>query len=171
MNIIKVILVLFCFALVYSCTSDNKSNNAAPTTKDIEKAIPKEKDNIDYKALFEIANQESLEIYNGREQQLLQAENIGILNAGSFLKALIGIAEKGVNRKIISGDKYGISGNDNLAYFIVLEENLPDDSIHSDIRFFEMRKGEKSWNLSAVSSVWKCYPGRGHQDFSTERCN
>jgi len=156
---------------LFSCNSNNQTKPKEEQNPMQEKiAQEKEKYNLDYMSLYGIANQESLEIYNPREQQLLSNEHIGKLGADSFVKALVGIAEEGVKRKFLNGNEYGLKGDAEKAFFIVIEENLPDDSIHSDIRFFEMRKGDKSWQLAAVSSVWKSYPGRGHQDFSTELC-
>ncbi len=164
----RYIILLSSFLIFNACSNNNEVANV-PTkeNKPMEKGVATQ---LDFKALFEIAEQESLEIYNPREKQLQAAENINILSASSFMKALLPAVEEGSTRQIKLGKNHGITGSPDQDFFIVIEDKLPDDSIKSDIRFFELRKTKNAWSIASVSSVWSCYPGRGHQDFSTKQC-
>jgi len=53
---------------------------------------------------------------------------------------------------------------------VVLDDGLKDDSVQA-YRFealLEFRGGR--WEMGEASKTWRCWPGRGHADFSTELC-
>lgn len=49
-------------------------------------------------------------------------------------------------------------------------DRLPDDSVRGrrSVLVFVQENGE--WRLASATSTQRCWPNRGHQDFSTDRC-
>jgi len=155
-----------------ACNANETPNKS--DTKDHKAVAPsiESKDEvIDYKSLFAIAEQEELALYYDQEQRLQAIQPDENLDAKSFIKTLLSDLEEGVRRKIFAGDQHGLTSIHGGQIFIVVDSNIPDDSLESDIRFMDIRKTEKSWSLASVASVWRCYSNRGHQDYSTIPCD
>lgn len=63
-----------------------------------------------------------------------------------------------------------ISQDGNQATATVTYDGFFDDSVKaSQVRTVATYKDGK-WNLGTVSETQQCWPGRGHQDFTTEFC-
>jgi len=165
----KLLFVLLACTLLISCSDTSQPSEKSNQNSEVIPSTIKS-ENIDFKSLFDIAEQEELEFYNNNEQLIGFEKKSNDLEARKFVQSLLGEIEEGVQRKILKGENFGLIGINGLQYCIVVDTKLPDDSIESDIRFFEVRKTAKNWSLSAVSSVWRCYKNRGHEEYSTEPC-
>jgi hypothetical protein len=57
------------------------------------------------------------------------------------------------------------------AHIVVTEEGLMDDSV-AGVRFEVMLRQGKGdvWIVESAEKTWKCWPGRGHQDYSDKPC-
>jgi hypothetical protein len=57
------------------------------------------------------------------------------------------------------------------AEVIVVHDGLMDDSIRGYRYRLAMKRDERGvWSLTSIRRAWRCWPGRGHEDYSTERC-
>ena len=168
----QIIIIAFACHLLMSCSSSNPEKSAPHDEHTVvENLKSKDATPIDFKLLFELSEQEELDLYNNNEQLLLAKENVETFSAKLFVESLLPDLEKGVTRKVLLGSRNGLEAIQGIEYIIIIDSNIPDDSLESDIRFFEIRKTAKAWSLSAVSSVWKCYKGRGHESYSTAPCD
>ena len=53
----------------------------------------------------------------------------------------------------------------------ITDQGIPDDSIRGYRYHISLTKLSRGfWQLSRALRSWNCWPGRGHQDFSIERC-
>jgi len=59
---------------------------------------------------------------------------------------------------------------DNLTVKIT-DEGYLDDSIAGGLIILRMEKKEGVWEIKKATQCWKCWKGRGHQDFSSEPCS
>lgn len=65
-----------------------------------------------------------------------------------------------------------VSGGESpTATIVTIEESgLLDDSISAKRTVFSMVKKDGQWEIKNQIKTQKCYPGRGHQDFSNYLC-
>ncbi len=166
------IILFFSVGFLVSCSPVNNSPKDKSVDENLLNSIPPKKvtSQIDFAFLFDQAEQEELELYNSNEQLLLANESVKNMDAKKFVESVLSTLEEGVQRKVLEGKNQGINLSQSTEVIIVIDSNIPDDSLESDIRFFELRKTQKAWSISAVSSVWKCYKNRGHQNYSTNPC-
>lgn len=53
---------------------------------------------------------------------------------------------------------------------VVTLDRLPDDSIRAERYLLAFTQSNGEWRLASAVSARRCWPTRGHQDFSTEPC-
>lgn len=54
----------------------------------------------------------------------------------------------------------------------IKEEGLMDDSLYGILTLIELKKNtEKKWEAISIKEAYKCWPNRGHQEWSPEFCN
>jgi len=54
---------------------------------------------------------------------------------------------------------------------IVIDDGFSDDSVRGDKHQFELRTNEQGvWKFVSAGKSWRCWEGRGHQDFSLVKC-
>jgi len=54
---------------------------------------------------------------------------------------------------------------------IVIDDGFLDDSVRGDKHKFELRMNEQGvWKFVSAGKSWRCWEGRGHQDFSLVKC-
>jgi hypothetical protein len=65
-----------------------------------------------------------------------------------------------------------VRGNGRRRIVIATIDALSDDSIRSERHLFELelRAGAASWAIVSVGMNHRCWEGRGHEDFGTDRC-
>lgn len=56
-----------------------------------------------------------------------------------------------------------------VAHLVV--EGLMDDSVKGEQILMVAEKKGQQWKVISIKKNWKCYPGRGHQDWTTELCH
>jgi len=55
---------------------------------------------------------------------------------------------------------------------IVTDDGFLDDSVRGEKYKFELKKSEQGgWKFVSAGKSWRCWEGRGHQDFSTVKCS
>lgn len=63
-----------------------------------------------------------------------------------------------------------IEENDFLTVFVT-DDGFLDDSVRGEKHKFELKMNEQGvWKVVSASKAWRCWEGRGHQDYSTEPC-
>lgn len=61
-------------------------------------------------------------------------------------------------------------GADSLSV-TVIDDGFLDDSVRGEKYQFELERNEQGvWKFTSASKAWRCWQGRGHQDFSTVNC-
>lgn len=58
----------------------------------------------------------------------------------------------------------------NLWYMTVVDDKLGDDSIKAKRVYAPVTNQNGVWTLGTQSVSYQCWPGRGHQDFSSSLC-
>ena len=53
----------------------------------------------------------------------------------------------------------------------VINDGFLDDSVAGDKYEFSFQWEDESWRMNSARRMWKCWPGRGHQDYSAVPCN
>lgn len=124
---------------------------------------------MDWQKLFAESEQETITFYQDKLQEIDQSKYEELTNV-QFINLVLSDTEEGVVRIVLPADPGKMILEAGAEVVIVQEEKIPDDSISGEIRFFKLRKENNHWDLAEVSAVWKCYPGRGHTDYSTEPC-
>ncbi|HEY9704702.1 MAG TPA: hypothetical protein V6C58_19830 [Allocoleopsis sp.] len=114
------------------------------------------------------------------------AQNIrsgyGSLNVSEFIKnnQLQGLSPKQIAVKMLneSEEEGRISDEINIEYkqsnyaIITLTHNgLADDSVQGMKYKIEVRKKGNNWQIVWVGNQVKCHKGRGHQNWSSNRCS
>lgn len=59
----------------------------------------------------------------------------------------------------------------NLLEITIQEEGLMDDSVFGVIAVLKVEKKNSSLKVVQIKEAYKCWPNRGHQDWSPEFCN
>ncbi len=60
----------------------------------------------------------------------------------------------------------------NAITLTVINDGLLDDSVRGEKWIYELVKETNGvWKVSSIKRAWKCWPGRGHEDFSSESCS
>lgn len=161
----------FLLCLICLCSCADKSTTSQ-TTAQVETASPVHAASeaaIQWEKLYDLAEQETISYYQKKEHAVnSDHEN---LNAVQFVGLLLENPEEGVIRTIEDADASRLQLEAGAQVVIVREEKIPDDSIFGEVRFFKLRKQSLKWEIAEVSSAWACYPGRGHQDYSTIPCH
>jgi hypothetical protein len=67
--------------------------------------------------------------------------------------------------------KYTPRESPTKAAVTVTEDGYLDDSVRGRRYELSFERDAGTWVLTAVVTSIRCWPGRGHQDFSPERCN
>jgi hypothetical protein len=53
----------------------------------------------------------------------------------------------------------------------VIDDGFLDDSVRGEKHKFELKTNEQGiWKFVSAGKSWRCWEGRGHQDFSTSKC-
>lgn len=52
----------------------------------------------------------------------------------------------------------------------VIDDGFLDDSVRGEKHLFELKNEQGVWKFVSAGKSWRCYEGRGHQDFSTAKC-
>lgn len=52
----------------------------------------------------------------------------------------------------------------------LIHENMMDDSVRSKKYVMGLKSADKKWQVVFLKNNWKCWPGRGHEDWGTETC-
>lgn len=169
----KLFLFFSLFLLFISCTpsSPKTSNSKADPTQESSEAIPDQQDEteLNWQKLYSESEQETIIDYQNRLQKIKQSDYKD-LTAVQFINLLLSDPEESVIRTVLPADVNKMNIEAGAQLVIVQEEKIPDDSIFGEIRFFKLRLENNLWDLAEISAVWKCYPGRGHQDYSTFPC-
>jgi hypothetical protein len=54
---------------------------------------------------------------------------------------------------------------------VVITDGLPDDSVRGKRLDVSLERGsETSWRITDAKASWRCWPGRGHEVFSSQPC-
>lgn len=59
----------------------------------------------------------------------------------------------------------------NLFEVTIQEEGIMDDSIYGVISVLQIEKDKSILKVVQIKEAYKCWPNRGHQDWSPELCN
>lgn len=68
------------------------------------------------------------------------------------------------NLNVITYSRNGIS------YIVAIYSGLKDDSVSAIRKIAPMKYVDGDWIFGDVLQNYKCYEGRGHEDFSEDRC-
>ena len=57
------------------------------------------------------------------------------------------------------------------AHVVITEDGFLDDSVRGVRYELKLRRSPRGeWQVQAAAKTWRCWEGRGHQDYSTEPC-
>jgi len=87
------------------------------------------------------------------------------IRAFSFYKG--GFVEEGFGREVIS---LTFSNSRHQAHIIHAMHGLADDSLSSYRYLAILVLDGELWRLKQAKKQWTCQPGRGHQEWSAQRC-
>lgn len=53
----------------------------------------------------------------------------------------------------------------------IILEDLSDDSVRGKKMYFDLSRDGDNWSIISTRTQYKCWNGRGHTDYSVDRCN
>lgn len=62
-------------------------------------------------------------------------------------------------------------GKDGIIKITLIHQGLMDDSVKAIKIIMLARNENKSWSILSIKTNWKCYEGRGHQNWDIKMCN
>ena len=57
-----------------------------------------------------------------------------------------------------------------VSYIVAIYSGLKDDSVSAMRKIASIEYIDGNWIFGDISQTYKCYEGRGHNDFSSEKC-
>ena len=57
-----------------------------------------------------------------------------------------------------------------ISYVVAIYSGLKDDSVSAIRKIAPMKYVDGNWFFGEIDQTIKCYEGRGHEDFSVEKC-
>lgn len=64
-----------------------------------------------------------------------------------------------------------IKNKDHHSEITLIHDNMQDDSQRALKIIMVAEKTKDGWYIHKIKRNWKCWPGRGHEDWGTEYCN
>ncbi|GHN00420.1 hypothetical protein WSM22_19090 [Cytophagales bacterium WSM2-2] len=61
-------------------------------------------------------------------------------------------------------------GENDAATITLTREGLSDDSVGGEMRIIELEKAGGTWTIKKIRLGFKCWDGRGHQNYSGQPC-
>ncbi len=59
---------------------------------------------------------------------------------------------------------------DGISYIVAIYSGLRDDSVSAMRKIASVEYIDGNWIFGDISQTYKCYEGRGHNDFSSDKC-
>lgn len=96
------------------------------------------------------------------------ANRTDIKTPEELIKSFYYIApEEGHSEPTITSEKT----KENTYHITMIEENMADDSQAGIKIVMDAELNGEIWIVSSLKMNWKCYEGRGHTSWGTEKCN
>lgn len=139
-------------------TSTNQKSEIKVTDSVIDKSDP-----ISTKSIEEFENIDVTEFNINLAQKAIKMSPIDIMKMYYPHKAgQEGKEEITISKKILD--------NGNIEVTLIHDYQL-DDAVKGEKYIMELNKQVDNWTVLVLKKNWKCYPTRGHTDWSIKLCN
>ena len=173
----KYITLLISLLLLFtSCEETNYNSGTSSTdkttvpTEDVNKTPTKPIISQDDEKAEELGKELEYATFNDDIIKARQQGEEWVLSPLSVMLKFTG-ANVDSNVKNVRTKKLGPGEEIDDVLVTVEEEGLMDDSVKASLTMLRMRKENSIWQVYKATRAWKCWPGRGHQEYGGEPCS